>query len=67
VLQITPQPATAKAAGNNFIYSFAVGPATATDVTFSLQPTSLGTIHGAISLLTDGHSSSLHFTQLVYP
>jgi hypothetical protein len=67
VQQITPQPANAKASGNNFIYSFATGPGTATDITFNLQPNSLGTIHGAISLLTAGRSSSLHFTELVYP
>lgn len=68
VQQITPQPATTKASGNDFIYTFdTTGPGTATDVTFSLQPTSLGTIHGAISLVTAGSRSSLHFTELVYP
>jgi hypothetical protein len=67
VQQITPQPANTKASGNNFIYTFATGPGTTTDVTFSLQPNSLGTIHGAISLLATGHGSSLHFTELVYP
>jgi hypothetical protein len=68
VQQITPQPANAKVSGANFIYTFDVtGPGTATDVTFSLQPTSLGTIHGAINLVAAGHQSSLHFTELVYP
>jgi hypothetical protein len=68
VQQITPQPASVKASGDAFLYTFAAtGAGAATDITFNLQPTSLGTIHATFGLVVAGHRSSLHFTELVYP
>jgi hypothetical protein len=69
VQQITPEPAGVKTAGDSFLYTFDLTQASRlTDVAFDLQPTSMGTIHGAIAVVAaNGQSLSAHFTQLVYP
>jgi hypothetical protein len=69
VQQITPDPAGVKATGADFLYSFDTAAATApTDITFDLQPTSMGTIHGTISAgAPGGKAASVELTQLIYP
>jgi hypothetical protein len=69
VQQITPQPASVKLSGDNYVFLFDTrGAQLPTDIAFDLQPSSMGTVHASITLLTPGSSSaSVHLTQLVYP
>jgi hypothetical protein len=69
VQQITPQPASVKLSGNNYIFDFDNRRAQLpTDIAFDLQPSSMGTVHAIIGLLTPGSpTASVHLTQLVYP
>lgn len=68
VQQITPQPASARLSGGAFIYSFATGKGSSTDITFDLQPSSMGLIHGTITMLVaGGQGPRLDFRQLIYP
>lgn len=69
VQQITPQPSGVKASGTNSVFTFdAQSTGAASDITFDLQPTSMGTIHGTFALSAPGgNASSVHLTQLIYP
>jgi hypothetical protein len=66
VQQITPQPATVQLRGDSYLYTFdGDRRSSQTDITFDLQPTSIGSLHGTIGLPAQG--SSVEFTELVYP
>jgi hypothetical protein len=69
VQQITPDPAGVKATGAAFLYTFDTAtPSAPTDITFDLQPTSMGTVHGIITAGAPGDkATSVELTQLVYP
>jgi hypothetical protein len=68
VQQITPQPANVKLSGQAFIYTFATGTGASNSITFDLQPTSMGLVHGTIALLAaPGNGSDVNFRQLIYP
>jgi hypothetical protein len=69
VQQVTPQPASEKASPTGFLFTFDATDGTVpADLTFDLQPTSMGTLHGTVSLsASGGQSSSVDITQLVYP
>jgi hypothetical protein len=67
VQQITPEPASVKASSAGFVYTFTTTDAP-TDITFDLQPTSMGMLHATIAMsASGGRSSSVHLSQLVYP
>jgi hypothetical protein len=69
VQEVTPQPSSEKASASGHLFTFdATSGTVPTDLTFDLQPTSMGTLHGTISLLAPGaQSSPVDITQLVYP
>ena len=69
VQQITPEPAGVKTSGDHFLYTFDVNPAAESiDITFDLEPTSMGTVHGIVGVgAVNAVSSPARFTQLVYP
>ncbi|MDP9227135.1 MAG: hypothetical protein M3P18_25470 [Actinomycetota bacterium] len=69
VQQVTPQPSSVKLSRNDFIYSFALsGAARSTTITFDLQSTQMGLLHGRITVGNTGApSTGVGFSQLVYP
>ncbi|MEA2510189.1 MAG: hypothetical protein QOG21_2271 [Actinomycetota bacterium] len=69
VQQVTPQPAGVKVSATGFLFTFdATSGTVPADITFDLQPNSMGTLHGTISLsASGGRTSSVDISQLVYP
>jgi hypothetical protein len=69
VQEVTPEPSSEKASANGFLFTFdATSGNVPAHLTFDLQPDSMGTLHGTISLSSPGgRSSSVDITQLVYP
>lgn len=68
VQQVSPQPANVKLSGRTFIYSFATGTGASNSITFDLQPTSMGLVHGTIAMpAAGGNGSDVTFRQLIYP